>query len=233
MQLEVCLDTIEEAIAAHEAVVDRLEVCSALAVGGLTPSLGLVQACVALNGPEVHVMIRPRSGGFCYRTAEFKIMQHNLKLAGDAGAKGVVFGVLTESQLIDLPQNETLLNTAKGLGLECTFHRAFDLLEDTQQGLTQLINLGFDRLLTSGLQPFAIQGLSTIRQLVLRAEGRIQIMAGSGVNPQNASLLLGTGVDALHFSARRVVEDPSGLGMGSESVPNQEKIFAIRQALPI
>ncbi len=231
MQLELCATRLEEVRLARDTGLDRVELCAALEIGGLTPSWALIRASVALQGPEVHVMLRPRGGAFSYSAEEVELMQADMFKSAQLGAVGVVFGILTAEGEIDRPACRRLLDQADYLGLECTFHRAFDLLEDWENGLEQLIELGFDRVLTSGGQPMAIQGLSRIRETVGRSEGRIQVMAGSGIRDSQVPLFVAAGVDALHFSARKAVEKETGLGMGKDYQPDREKVEHIQQAL--
>ena len=231
IRLEVCIDSIQEAVVASDLGIDRLEVCAALDLGGLTPGPGFIQQCAKITGIESHIMIRPRAGNFTYSEKELEVMRRDIEFAAEKACAGVVFGLLDTDNQVDLEHSSQLLEIARGNGLEATFHRAFDQVSHPEQALEQLIELGFDRVLTSGLQPLAIQGLSTIRELVEQAAGRIQIMAGSGVNPTNAPLLLTTGVQALHFSARKNVADASGMNMGDSYLPKPDKIVAIKEAI--
>jgi len=152
-----------------------------------------------------------------------------VQMAG-LGIKGIVFGCLTDKGKVDTEGNQLLMEKAKELELEVTFHRAFDLVKDPKESLDQLIELGFDRILTSGGKARAIEGIAQIRETVKWSEGRIQIMAGSGVNTSNVRALADAGVDAVHFSSH-VAEKVGDLGMGSKHIPNQEKIEAIVKAL--
>jgi len=231
MELELCATRLAEVRLARDAGLDRVELCAALEMGGLTPSWALIGASVAFQGPEIHVMLRPRGGSFTYSPEEVELMRRDMLKTAELGAVGVVLGVLTARGEIDLPACQILLDQAGYLGLECTFHRAFDLLEDPEKGMEQLIELGFDRILTSGGQPMAIQGLSRIREMVGQTQGRIQVMAGSGIRDSNAPLFAAAGVDALHFSARKALEKETGLGMGKDYLPDREKVEQIQKAL--
>ncbi len=228
MKLEICIDTLAEATAAKIAQVDRVEVCSALDVGGLTPSAAMIKSCVALQGAAVHVMTRPRSGNFNYSALELKLMSDEIKIAADYGAVGVVFGALSDKMELDLAANGDLLAMSKLNGLEATFHRAFDFTSDPIAALDQLIALGFDRLLTSGQQASAELGSTLIAQLVQQSSGRIEIMAGAGISPDNSQKLIDAGVDALHFSARKTISS-SNLAMGTSYEPDVQKIETIKR----
>ncbi len=231
MIFEICTTNIDGALAAEKYNAKRIELCSALEVGGLTPNYGLIEQCVQQTNVEVHVMIRHVPGGFVYEDEDIEIMQSDINAVKRANARGVVFGCLTDDNTIDLKQNKKLLELAKSCGLETTFHRAFDCCENPFVALEQLIELGFDRLLTSGLQDTAIEGIDLITALVSKADGRIQIMAGSGVNASNAIQLANARVDALHFTAQTITHQTI-IGMGSKPLTDEEKIKAIISLFP-
>jgi copper homeostasis protein len=226
MTFEVCANSVEGAIAAEKYGVKRIELCSALSVGGLTPNFGLIQQCVEKSLVEVHVMIRHKEGGFVYSAQDINIMKIDIAEAKRAGAKGVVFGVLTEDSKVS-KYNKELVNFAKSFNLEVTFHRAFDFLTDYKTGIEQLIEFGFDRLLTSGLQPTAEQGLKVIELLQKKYGNKIEIMAGSGVNAKNALKLASTGIKNLHFTAQKSINSKTQLSMGELMVVDEEKIKTI------
>jgi copper homeostasis protein len=227
MTLELCIDSLEGARLAAKYGLKRIELCSALSVGGLTPSLGLTRKCAELDGAEVHVMLRIKEGHFHYSDEDISAMGSDLKSLKEAGAIGVVFGCLTSSSELDARANRFLVEEAKSLGLEVTFHRAFDFTPDPKASLEQLIDLGFDRLLTSGQKPKAIEGAAMIQELSQLARGRIQIMAGSGVNAENSKTLASTGVDALHFTAHSDFDNLGNFGMGARTIPDENKVAAI------
>jgi copper homeostasis protein len=226
MIFEFCIDSIEGAIAAQQYRAKRVELCSALNVGGLTPSYGLIQQC-AQQDVEVHVMIRHIEGGFVYAKEDILVMEQDIKMAKKAGAAGVVFGCLTPQNTLDMNNNITLIETAKELGLEVTFHRAFDFVNDSEETLASLINLGVDRILTSGQKDKAIDGIDIIQQLVKQANDNIEIMAGSGVNHTNVLALSVTGIDALHFTVHQSENEQEALGMGNRTVIDEDKITSI------
>jgi len=230
MKIEFCIDSVEGAKAAKKFGANRVELCSALGVGGLTPSFGLIKHCAEV-GVEVHVMIRHVEGCFVYSKEDVSIMLHDIKMAKDAGAKGVVFGCLTADNKLDVQPNIDLIEAAKNLELEVTFHRAFDFVENTSETLTSLINLGVDRILTSGQHDKAINGIENIKELVKQANGEIEIMAGSGVNKSNALELSQTRIDALHFTIHKSSSEDEALGMGSRTAIDEEKINSILNSL--
>jgi copper homeostasis protein len=221
VETELCAYSIESvAIAAREGAT-RVELCSSPLEGGTTPSAAAIAVARVVashyavtegNLPvELSVMIRPRGGDFLYSGIEFRQMRHDILYARESGADGVVFGLLTPEGDVDVERTRELVMAAHPM--ECTFHRAFDVTRDPLRALEDVIATGCRRILTSGQKATAIEGADTIRRLVKAAAGRIEIMAGSGVNPGNARLLAATGVDALHFSATKKCEG----GMKSRS----------------
>lgn len=225
MIFEICTDSVAGAIAAQKWGAKRIELCSALSVGGLTPSTGLVEKCVESSNVEVHVMIRHREGNFQYTSSEVAIMQRDIAAMANAGAKGVVFGILDAKQQI-CSSNQELIMFAHQKGLEVTFHRAFDFVNNTSEAIERLISYKVDRLLTSGGASTAIEGLQQITQLQKEYGHLIQIMAGSGVNASNALLLAASGINNLHFTAKKSVGKVN-LSMGENTVVNEDKIKSI------
>lgn len=199
-KLEICTGSIESVLAAKAGGADRAELCSALSEGGVTPSYGLIKEAVA-TGIKVNVLIRPRGGDFLYTKEEVELMVADIKLAKQLGANAVVIGALTKEGDIDLSACSKMMQAAQGL--EVTFHRAFDMVRNADKALEDVISLGCNRILTSGLMPTAEEGISTLRHLVEKAAGRIIIMPGSGVSPLNAAKILQeTGATEIHASAR-------------------------------
>ena len=207
MTTELCAYTCDACDIARRTGVTRIELCAAPFEGGTTPSAGLIRYARSLPGLRLSVMIRPRGGDFCYTDAETALMAEEIRFARACGADGVVLGVLTPDGEVDETRTAQLVREAEGM--EVTFHRAFDMTRDPRQALEAVIRTGCRRVLTSGGRNTAQEGVGTLRALAAPAAGRIEIMAGSGVNPSNARLLAATGVDALHFSARR--ERESGM----------------------
>ena len=226
MTFEICTDSLEGAIVAKKYGAKRFELCAALSVGGLTPSFGLIKQCVEKSIVEVHVMIRHKEGGFYYTLADIEIMKLDIIAAKNAGAHGVVFGVLdNDNKVSDL--NNELVSLSKSLSLEITFHRAFDFVDDYKPAIEKIISLGFDRLLTSGLQSTAFQGLDIITKLQADYGNQIQIMAGSGVNPSNALKIASSGINNIHFTARKLEGSEANLSMGEVMVVDEGKIEKI------
>lgn len=229
MKLEACIETFEEARIAAKHKIDRVELCSALDLGGLTPSAALIKNIS--EQIETHVMIRPRAGDFVYTKSELLVMDKDIQIAKKLGATGVVFGCLTDTKEIDVESNSMLFEKARSLGLVSTFHRAFDFLFDLGSGITQLIDMGFDRVLTSGGQLKAYSGLNQIMKLITLANGKIEIMAGSGVNADNIKTIKAAGVDAAHFSIRKKQVGMASLNMGEQYEIDEEKILTIMSLL--
>ena len=202
--LEVCTGSIESVIAARDGGATRAELCSALEIGGITPSAGLISEARKIDGIALHVLIRPRGGDFLYNEEETKCMEHDIALARQHGADGVVIGALTAEGDIDMSVCRRLVKVAKGMHI--TFHRAFDVCRNPMQALEDIISLGCDRLLTSGQASTAEQGIETIKKLVVASTGRISIMPGCGVNAKNAAYILKeSGATEIHASARKSI----------------------------
>lgn len=205
--LEVAITTSDEAKVAAEAGADRLELCSTLEVGGVTPSFGAFVAIREAVTIPVYVLLRPRPGGFTYTDAEFAILKHDAEWFLKHGANGIVCGFLTADGRIDRTRCAELAALAKG---KAVFHRAFDFLPNRTDAMEELIGLGFERILTSGGAPTAVQGRGEIADLVQRAAGRIEILPAGGVRPENVPQLLSeTGCKQVHASLRSVVADPT------------------------
>lgn len=200
--VEVCVESLAGVRVARTAGAERVELCTALGEGGLTPSAGLVEASVALGGIEVVVLARPRGGDFLYDDEEFAVLEREVAFARERGAAGVALGVLTRDGAPDVARCERLVARARPLAV--TFHRAFDHVREPLSALEQLIELGIERVLTSGQAASAPAGSERLAALVGAARGRIQVIAAGGVRPENVSALCAaTGVPAVHFSASR------------------------------
>jgi copper homeostasis protein len=196
--LEICVDTAAGLEAAIAGGADRIELCSALSVGGLTPSRGFMT--LAANAPvPVYAMIRPRGGDFVFSQAEVATMVDDIDAAGACGLAGVVLGANRGDGTLDASLLEQLIDRAGGLGT--TLHRAFDLVPDFAQAVETAIELGFERILTSGGKKTAVEGLDNLEEIVSLAAGRMSIMPGAGINPANATQILDRlGVDEIHSS---------------------------------
>ena len=200
--VEVCANGVESCIAAQEGGADRVELCAGIPEGGTTPSYGEIKvARRVLTTTRLHVIIRPRGGDFLYSDLEVERMAADIAVCRELGVDGVVFGCLNADGTIDVEKNRYLMECSYGMSV--TMHRAFDRAVNPEQALEDVIALGFDRILTSGQQPKAIQGAELLAQLNRQAAGRIILMAGSGVTEQNISELHETtGLHEFHFSAR-------------------------------
>lgn len=200
MQIEVVAYSLASCIAAQEGSANRVELCASPYEGGTTPSDGLVASARKHLDIVLYVMIRPRGGDFCYDDTEFAVMQAEIESVKRTGADGIVLGILQPDGSVDVARTRQLVALAQPLGV--TFHRAFDMTRDPFEALEAVIESGCERILTSGQQPTAIQGKALIQQLVAQSDGRIEIMAGSGVSAENAQQLIETGVSALHLSGK-------------------------------
>lgn len=213
---EVCTNSVESCIAAQEGGANRVELCAGIPEGGTTPSYGeIAMAREVLTTTRLHVIIRPRGGDFLYSPIEIKTMLKDIEMARRLGADGVVFGCLTANGEIDVPVMEQLMEASEGLSV--TFHRAFDVCRDASKALEQIINLGCDRILTSGQQATAELGIPLLKELRERAKGRITLLAGCGVNEKNiCRIAKETGIQEFHFSARESIK--SGMEYKNEAV---------------
>jgi len=205
--LEVCVESVEGAIAAQEGGADRVELCANLMEGGTTPSAGSMQEARRNLHIALQVMIRPRGGDFYYSAIEFEIMKRDIETARKAGADGVVIGILKEDGTIDEVRTRALTELARPMSV--TFHRAFDMSRDAFDAMETLIGLGIDRILTSGQESSVLEGLDLIAQLVRDAGDRIIIMPGGGITERNFSkILVQSGARELHVAALENVEGP-------------------------
>jgi copper homeostasis protein len=222
---EVAVDSIESALIAQDYGAHRIELCADLGIGGITPSHAMITVAKKLLNIPMNVIIRPRRGDFLYTEAEFDIMCGDIEYAKSLDVNGVVLGILLSDGHIDVERTRELIKLAQPL--EVTFHRAFDMAKDPHHALDNLISLGVDTLLTSGQQPTAEQGLSLITELVKQADGRIRIMPGSGINPNNIKALVeGSSAKEFHFSGKTSVDSPMQyhnptLSMGGKDVGSE------------
>ena len=229
--MEICVDSVESATVAEAAGAGRVELCSALAEGGVTPSAGLIEAVRRNTDIKVHVLIRPRSGDFLYSDSEFSIMRRDIEVAGECGADGIVTGILNRDGTIDMERTALLAEYAAPMSL--TFHRAFDLCRDARKGIEDIIATGAERVLTSGQARSAVDGAPLIKSMIARAAGRIIIMAGGGIDEYNIGLLAtGTGAMEYHLSGRRQRESlmtfrRTGIYMGD---PRLQSEYTLKSA---
>ena len=201
-KIEICANSVESAVKAQEGGAYRIELCAGIPEGGTTPSFGEMRmARQLLHETKLHVIIRPRGGDFLYSQLEQEIMLHDIKVARQLGADGVVFGCLTAEGNVDVPAMKKLMNAVGDMNV--TFHRAFDMCRNPQEALEQIIQLGCTRILTSGQEANAVKGIPLLKELVGQADGRIMIMPGCGVNPSNIlQIAEETGASEFHFSGR-------------------------------
>jgi copper homeostasis protein len=240
--LEVAIASVADAVTAQAGGADRVELNTALALGGLTPSLGLVvEVRRAITLPLI-VMARPRPAGFCYTDAEFRVMQRDIDLLLAQGADGIAFGVLSANGEVDRERCRQIVRQIGGR--QAVFHRAFDVTPDPFTALEQLIDLGVRRIMTSGQQENAVKGAGCIAELTRRAAGRIEMLPAGGINPTTvAEVLARTGCDQVHASLRKSQEDRStaarpqvrfgGAGMAEDrfDATSPEKVRQMREAL--
>lgn len=201
-KFEVCANSVESCLAAQNGGADRVELCAGIPEGGTTPSYGEIKiARKLLSATMLHVIIRPRGGDFLYSPLEIERMKEDIKLCKDLGVDGVVFGCLNSDGTVDMENNRKLMECAKGMSV--TFHRAFDRTKDPFKAMDNIIELGCNRILTSGQQPKAVEGTALLAQLKKKAENRIILLAGSGVTEDNIKHIYDTtGIREYHFSAR-------------------------------
>jgi copper homeostasis protein len=205
--LEVCIDSVEAAVAAQQGGAHRVELCADLMAGGTTPSAGTIQLARRSVDIDVNVIIRPRGGDFCYTPVEFEVMKLDIETTKAAGANGVVIGILNEDGSVDKERTRALVDLARPMSV--TFHRAFDMARDPYEALETLIELGVNRVLTSGQESSVLEGLGVITELVDRAGERIIIMPGGGVTERNFKKIVETsGVKEIHFVAPAARESP-------------------------
>lgn len=202
MLLEICANSVQSAINAQIGGAQRIELCQNLNEGGTTPSFSLIDYCVKNLTITTFVLIRPRIGNFCYSDVEFEIIKNDVLKCKKMGVSGVVVGFLNKDLTIDVAKTKQIVKMAAPM--EVTFHRAFDICEHRQNSLEQIIETGCHRILTSGQKKTAFEGMSVLKDIVNQANDRIKIMAGSGVNSQNAlGIIKNCGVHEIHASCKQ------------------------------
>ncbi len=216
MLVEICANSYKSAINAQKAGAHRIELCSELAVGGITPSYGLIQQIMKNITLPVFVLIRPRSGNFTYSESEFKIMKQNILLCKNSGCKGIVSGVLNTNDSIDIKRTQELITIAKPMLF--TFHRAFDSTHNPMEALEQLIEVKVDSVLTSGQETSAEKGIELLKRLKKIGGSRITILPGGGINVENAHLFKEAGFSEIHCSASTIYQRNKTLKVPMNSI---------------
>ncbi|MCF0038457.1 copper homeostasis protein CutC [Dyadobacter fanqingshengii] len=233
MTIEVCAYSLESCINAQAGGAGRIELCGGLGEGGTTPSAGLIEVVRQHIDIDLFVMIRPRGGDFVYDVFEEEIMRKDIDLAKKLGANGVVLGILTSDGQVDIARTKALVEYA--YPMKVTFHRAFDLTPDPIKALKAVIETGAERILTSGQKPAAVEGITLLEQLSKEAGDSIEIMAGGGVNHNNAAQLAAAGVHSLHLTAKafrpgRQKYFPADISMAG-GVPDEHSVMYADLAL--
>ena len=206
--LEICCGSIDDALQAQAGGADRIELCSALFLGGLTPSLGTIKYAREQLTIPIISMVRPRGGGFCYTDAEFATMERDAQAAIDQRADGIVFGILTQQGTVDLKRTKRIRDIAGNK--QAVFHRAFDVTPEPFAALDQLVELGVTRILTSGQEDTVPEGADLIRRLIDYAADRIEVLPGGGIKPYNLTdVIAKTGCKQVHLTAFKTASDPS------------------------
>lgn len=231
MLLEICANSYQSAKNAKDAGAHRIELCSELAIGGITPSYGLIKQVVQELSIETYVLIRPRSGNFCYTDEEFEVIKNDIQICKNLGCQGIVAGVLNSDNTINTQRTRELVKLSRPLSF--TFHRAFDMVPNSEDALKQLIKLGVERILTSGHQPKAIDGLNSLKLLKQQAQNRITILVGSGISSKNAKTFKEEGFKEIHASASEVINTESSeyFGHTPQTVSSIKEIKAILKAV--
>ena len=240
--IEACVDSVESAINAQLGGADRVELCDNILEGGTTPSYASILLARKQLKIDLFVIIRPRGGDFLYSDIELEIMHNDILKSKSMGADGIVFGILEEDGHIDIDNCRKLVELARPM--KVTFHRAFDMSADALKSMEDIISLGIDRILTSGQAASVPDGISTIKNLVKQAAGRIIIMPGGGIREENIDdIRKETGASEFHVSLRTKLESgmkfkKNGVFMGSEMLPefsrkitNPDRIKNLREIL--
>jgi len=224
MIVEVCANSLESALNAEMAGADRIELCSELAVGGITPSYGLLKAVRKAVNLPVHVLIRPRGGDFTYSDTEFEIMKTNIALCKEMGMDGIVSGILHSDFSLDVKRTQTLIDLSEGM--KFTFHRAFDWVQNPKEIFKQLDGMGVDYVLSSGQENSALKGLPLLAELNAMNTNCI-IMPGGGVKADNAISFKDAGFKAIHSTGSRfdtTLKKTPKVSMNSSKYLNNDKV---------
>lgn len=227
-KIEICVEGVDGLVAAQEAGADRVELCASLLEGGITPSLGVVRAALAVATIPFHVIVRPRGGDFLYSELEFRSMIEDVKALKELGVAGVVIGCLTAEGDIDEARTWALVEAARPIKVTC--HRAFDMTRDFRAATEALIGCGVDRVLTSGQRDTAEEGIEILKETMAVADGRIVVMACGALDQSNiAAVRQATGVDEMHFAALKTIKSGMAfrnphVGMGGTAIEREYEI---------
>ena len=202
MIVEICVDSIDSALIAEKSGANRIELCSALALGGITPSWGLIERAVQKLSIGIHVLIRARGGDFTYSESEIDLMVADIEMAKSLGVSGIVSGVLNSDHTLDIENTKRLISA--GAGLPFTFHRAFDWISNKEEALGQLDDLGVQKVLTSGGCAKAIDALETLT--TWNKEYKTTILPGGGINSSNYKTFKTAGFKEIHLSATKIID---------------------------
>ena len=221
-KLEIACFNLESALIAQENGADRIELCSRIKVGGTTPTVAIIENAKQNVSVHLYVMIRPRGGNFVYSDEEFQLMKQDILKIKTIGVTGFVFGILTNNNTIDIEKNKELIDLAEPI--PCTFHRAFDAVENYKKALENVIECGFSTVLTSGTFSNVMEGKNVLRELVIQAKDRITIMPGGGLRSTNISELDEL-VNANFYHSSAIID-------GSE-IANSEEIIQLKKKLTL
>ena len=219
-KLEIACFNLESALIAQENGADRIELCNGIKVGGTTPTVAIIENAKQNVSVDLYVMIRPRGGNFVYSDEEFQLMKQDILKIKTIGVTGFVFGILTNNNTIDIEKNKELIDLAEPI--PCTFHRAFDAVENYNKALENVIECGFSTVLTSGTFSNVMEGKNVLRELVIQAKERITIMPGGGLRSTNISELDEL-VNANFYHSSAIID-------GSE-IANPEEIIQLKKKL--
>lgn len=207
IDVEVCANSVQSAIAAQKGGAVRVELCANLADGGTTPAKSQIELTREYISIQLNVIIRPRGGDFLYDDLDFETMKRDIQLCGEIGCDGVVFGILDANGNVDMQRNRILFDLAKQYDLSVTFHRAFDRVNNLEKALQDVIDIGCDRILASGGRSTAYEGRDALAKLVTLSNGKLSIMAGAGVNENNVlELIKATGVREVHGTFQSLID---------------------------
>lgn len=231
MKLEICANSFQSAKNAEKAGAHRIELCCELDVGGITPSFGLIKQVIEELSIETYVLIRPRSGNFTYTDAEIEIMKNDIQACKDLGCSGIVSGVLKEDHSLDVERTKMLIETAQPLVF--TFHRAFDCVSNPMETIEQLIDLGVERILTSGQEMSAENGLNNLILYNEKVNGRLVILPGSGINSENTKKFMAAGFKEIHASASKSILNKNRSSYFDETQQTVSDLSTIKAILKV